>query len=81
MSRSEYNRAYYEKNKERLREYNKEKQRMLYTDEEKRQIKLEKNRKRYQAYVGAYMSLFIKTTSDDSSLSSPDMDSETQSLD
>ena len=79
MSRQEYNKAYYEKNKEKLQEYNKVKQRVLYSDEEKRQIKLEKNRLRYQAHLGAY-NMLRKTTAD-SSLSLLSTDSVTQSLD
>lgn len=59
--RQEYNKAYYEKNKVKLQEYNKVKQRVLYSDEEKRQIKLEKNRVRYQARVSAY-NMLRKTT-------------------
>jgi hypothetical protein len=80
MSRQSYNKAYYEKNKEKLQEYNRNKQRVLYTDEEKRELKRQKNRLRYQAHLGAY-NLLQKTTTDDSSLSLPSTDSETQSLD
>jgi hypothetical protein len=54
MSRKEYNKAYYEKNKERLQEYNKEKQRQLYSDEGARIKLLERNRKRYAERMIAY---------------------------
>lgn len=59
MSRQEYNKAYYEKNKEKLQEYNKVKQRAMYSDEEKRQIKLEKNRMRYHTKRGTILDIPI----------------------
>lgn len=54
MSRQEYNKTYYENNKEKLKEYNKNKQRALYSEEETREKKKDKNRQRYNARVSAY---------------------------
>ena len=55
MSRQEYNKAYYESHKEKLREYNKNKQRVLYSDEETRKKKNEQNRQRYQVRLKVYL--------------------------
>tara|TARA_R110000868_G_scaffold116403_3_gene309977 strand:- start:305 stop:517 length:213 start_codon:yes stop_codon:yes gene_type:complete len=54
MSRQEYNKAYYEINKEKLKEYNKNRQRVLYSEEETREKKREQNRKRYKEQSYAY---------------------------
>jgi hypothetical protein len=54
MSRREYNKSYYETNKDKLKEYNKNKQRELYNNEETRQKKKEQNRQRYKERLEAY---------------------------
>jgi hypothetical protein len=55
MSRSsEYSKNYYQANKDKLKEYNKQKQQQLYNCEETRLKKQEKNRLRYQALTEAF---------------------------
>jgi hypothetical protein len=60
MSRQEYNKAYYEMNKDKLKEYNKNRQRTLYSEEETRQKKREQNNKRYQARLEAFRQVTTK---------------------
>lgn len=48
VDKKEYNKAYYEKNKEKLRLYNKSNQQKKYENEEERKKILARNRNRYE---------------------------------
>ena len=54
-SRGGYNKAYYEKNKDKLREVNRIRQALMMQDEEKRKMKGEVNRKRYHQHRQAFL--------------------------
>jgi hypothetical protein len=75
-SRGGYNKAYYEKNKDKLREVNRIRQALMMQDEEKRKLKGEVNRKRYHQHRQAFLLMQKTLTSCDSSLSLPGMDSD-----
>lgn len=48
VDKKQYNKAYYEKNKEKLRLYNKSNQQKKYENEEERKKILARNRNRYE---------------------------------
>lgn len=54
MAKPEYNRAYYQKNKEKLLEMNRENQRAKYANEEERVRILERNKQRYAERMEAF---------------------------